>query len=388
MRLTRASRPAIVLAAAAVLAGLAAAPTATAAPSAPAVVLTSPEVGAGGAVENADGRVEVFALNSADGSVWHAWENTPGGSWHAFASLSGSSFQGPPVASINSDGTLAVFDIATNGHLYVDTQVTPGGAWTGWTSLGAPGGGLYGGPGYLAVGQNANGRLEAFVLGVSQAGVWHIWQKTPSGSWSGWSKLGGGSGCCLSVARNASGTLELFDSAGSSESVQHAYQESPGGAWSGWSSLDLSGAQVADAAQNPDGKLEVVATQDSSQYASLFAYQATPGGAWTGWTGMAGPPLSLSPAMVPVSNQFGSFLDAFAVSDGLPAWTYTTNSGDHFLPDWDTGGGPSDVLEGSSLAAVANSAGSVDVFATGSSGIIWLGQLSPRLFWSGWSNLG
>jgi hypothetical protein len=380
MRLARGSSLAILVVVAAVLAGLAAQPAATA------VVLTSPEVGQGGAVQNADGRVEVFALNTADGSVWHAWETSPGGAWHAFASLFGSSFQMAPVASINSNGTLAVFDIATDGHLYVDTQVSPGGAWTGWESLGAPGGGLYGGPGELAVGQNADGRLEVFAFGVSQVGVWHIWQTAPSGPWGGWAKLGGGSGCCLAVTRNADGRLEAFDSTQPSLVVQHVYQEGPGGSWSGWSSLGLSNAQVGAAAENPNGTLEVVATQSPSAYASLFASQAAPGGSWTGWTGMTGPSLSLSPTVINVANQYGSFLDAFAAGDGLLAWTYT-NSGDHFL-GWATASEPPGGIGGYSLAAVANTSGAVEVFATGSSDVIWLSQLSPSHVWSGWSDLG
>jgi hypothetical protein len=38
--------------------------------------------------------------------------------------------------------------------------------------------------------RNADGRLEAFVIGSDHA-LWHRWQLTPGDDWSGWASLGG-----------------------------------------------------------------------------------------------------------------------------------------------------------------------------------------------------
>jgi hypothetical protein len=42
--------------------------------------------------------------------------------------------------------------------------------------------------GFLRVGQNADGRLEIFTQGSDDA-LWHNWQLTPGGAWSGWYPL-------------------------------------------------------------------------------------------------------------------------------------------------------------------------------------------------------
>lgn len=41
----------------------------------------------------------------------------------------------------------------------------------------------------LAVGENADGRLEVFAVGSDHASS-HIWQTAPGGSWGGWNSLG------------------------------------------------------------------------------------------------------------------------------------------------------------------------------------------------------
>ena len=61
----------------------------------------------------------------------------------------------------------------------------------------------------IAVGGNADGRLEVFVRGTHNA-LWHNWQTAPNGGWSGWNSLGGGLTSDPVVGRNADGRLEVF----------------------------------------------------------------------------------------------------------------------------------------------------------------------------------
>ncbi|MBY7125955.1 hypothetical protein ILS93_28305, partial [Bacillus sp. 16GRE42] len=42
----------------------------------------------------------------------------------------------------------------------------------------------------LAIGKNADGRLEVFARGADRA-LWHIWQTAPNNGWSNWGSLGG-----------------------------------------------------------------------------------------------------------------------------------------------------------------------------------------------------
>ncbi|HEX2685575.1 MAG TPA: hypothetical protein VHN14_03115, partial [Kofleriaceae bacterium] len=80
--------------------------------------------------------------------------------------------------------------------LYHIWQVVPGGAWTGWASLG-------GWIDELSIAQNQDGRLEVFARG-SDGALYHIWQVAPGGAWTGWVSLGGWIDL-LDAAQNARG---------------------------------------------------------------------------------------------------------------------------------------------------------------------------------------
>ncbi len=149
----------------------------------------------------------------------------------------------------NADGRLEVFVRGTDGALHHNWQVTPNGGWSGWNSLG---GGITDSP---SVGSNADGRLEVFVRGTDGA-LHHNWQVTPNGGWSGWNSLGGGIVGRAAVGSNADGRLEVFVR-GTDGALHHNWQVTPNGGWSGWNSL---GGQITNdpaVGKNADGRLEV-----------------------------------------------------------------------------------------------------------------------------------
>src|SRR5215831_2523580 len=74
---------------------------------------------------------------------------------------------------------------------------------TQWTGLG---GWFTGEP---AVAKNTYGRLEAFVRGGDNS-VWHSYQNTPGGTWSGWTSLSGQIISNPAVGVNSDGTVEVF----------------------------------------------------------------------------------------------------------------------------------------------------------------------------------
>src|SRR5438034_899099 len=135
--------------------------------------------------------------------------------WNGWAALGGQLGGGAPVVGRNDDGRLEVFALGRTAlgpelvHIWQDPSSAVTG-WSDWASLGSPPGQFMSA---LAVGQNADGRLEVFASATDGA-VWHIWQDSgAAGGWSGWGSLGAPAGLklgTLGVGRDAAGRLELF----------------------------------------------------------------------------------------------------------------------------------------------------------------------------------
>ena len=174
------------------------------------------------------------------------------------------------VLAQNTDGRLEVAvpannDVGDQRAVWHRWQTAPNNGWAGWHSLGEPPGGFFA----LALGANADGRLELVAPAAFAGGdqeIWHRWQSTPGGGWSGWSSLGtaGGGELLTSVpvlARNADGRLELFVVAGDG-AVWHRWQTAPNNGWSPWANLGSKAGGFADlgVGTNADGRLELFAT--------------------------------------------------------------------------------------------------------------------------------
>jgi hypothetical protein len=230
---------------------------------------------------NQDGRLEVFAVTSV-GTLETIWQTTPNGGWSGWADLGtpgGVSLTASLAIELNSNGTLEVFAVATDGALWHLWQTTPNGSWSGWNGLGTPPGLTLGA---LAIGINQDGRLEVFA--IAQNALWHRWQLTPGGAWSGWSTLGAPAGVASltapTVARNADGRLEVF-AFGINDAVWHLWQTSPGGAWSSWDSLGGQPGGGPALGQNADGRLEVFAEDSNAPPDAVWhRWQVSPNGGW------------------------------------------------------------------------------------------------------------
>src|SRR5205823_2962193 len=170
-------------------------------------------------------------------------------------------------------------------------QVPAGGGWSGWGTLGAPAGVALVG---LAVGRNADGRLEAFAIGTDAA-LWHAWQLPAGGGWSGWDPLGAPPGVTLfapAAGRNADGRLEVF-AVGDQDTLWHRWQVSPGGGWDGWASLGtppgVAFLQAPAVGQNADGRLEVFAFATAGDVWHIWQDPLAANG-WPGWESLGGEP--------------------------------------------------------------------------------------------------
>ena len=135
---------------------------------------------------NADGRLEIFIIGN-DGTIHHAYQTVANGGWYtSWPSVGGWTFSSgaKPVAALNTNGTLDVLVIGTDGHL----DRVNSSNWSSWS-------GLPSSPAFTqnirpCLGVNPDGRLEVW-LTAPTADIVHVYQQTPGGTWYGWPSLGG-----------------------------------------------------------------------------------------------------------------------------------------------------------------------------------------------------
>ena len=339
-----------------------------------------------GGARNIDGRLEVFALDSA-GALWHIQQTSPGMNWNSWASLGVTpniNVLPDLVVEGNADGRLEIFALDSAGALWHTWQTSPGDGWFHWSPLGRPLGGASKG---LAVTQNADGRLEVFTLGNDGA-VWHIWQVAPNSSWSRWASLahppiGAPLGGPV-VGTNADGRLEVF-AVVSQDALWHIWQTSPGDGWFHWFSSGRPQVTLdwLDVIQNADGRLEVFALAEGRSLWHIW--QTAPNGPWSPWTsfGNGGPPgLSHIGAPHAAKNADGR-LEVFLTAPtlGIPdivLWHISQVTSGGSWGDWTSFDTPTNLSINSDVSVSENADGRLEVFLTNSDQTLWhAGQVTP-----------
>ncbi len=206
-----------------------------------------------------------------------------------------------PVLVSHADQSLEIFVVRNDLTVWHTWQVQPGGDWSGWKSLGRPGGPLAGTVGPLVAGINADGSVELFTTDAD--GAVQTCRQSAAGAgapWSDWNPLGSptanGSGARLAVVRNGNGELELF-MVGPGGTLWHRWQNQQGTGWSNWASLGQPALgtehfEVADLAVVMDrgGGLDLWATSPVPGPASAgsppwlwLRTQAVAGSDWYDW---------------------------------------------------------------------------------------------------------
>src|SRR5437588_1986690 len=168
-------------------------------------------------------------LQSTRGSVWHTVQPTPSSAFGSWSRLGDAAGAGQIAVGSNADGRLEVFAVDTADRLaWHIAQTAPNGSFGGWSWLRDAKG-----VGQIAVGKNADGRLEVFAVDTAAGLAWHITQDAPNGSFGGWSRLFDAAGLTagpgqITVGSNADGCLDVFtlDTAGH---VCHTAQTAPNG---------------------------------------------------------------------------------------------------------------------------------------------------------------
>jgi acylphosphatase len=343
---------------------------------------TNPSVG-----KNDDGRLEVFTVAS-DNTLWHRRQTTPGVDWGNWASLGQPlpGLNGYTAVAANQDGRLEVFGTGIDGALWHIWQGAPNGTWSTWNSLGNPTGVdlvLS-----MNVHVNTDGRLEIFMAGSDNA-LWHIWQVAPNRTWSTWKSLGtppGTNSISYPVAsENADGRLEAFV-IGSDNALWHIWQATPAGSWGGWSSL--AKPPVANAffvpfvRKNDDGRLEVFTVGTDGTLWHIW--QVAPNRAWSNWASLGNPPTANVQSPPSVRKNKDGRLEAFSICSDGALWHIAQVAPGSVWGSWDSLGTPSkSVILSAGPIVVENTDGRLEAFVGGSDNALWhTWQVSPGGNWS------
>jgi acylphosphatase len=184
-----------------------------------------------------------------------------------------------PIVGRNQDGRLEIFIVGQSEKLYHRYQTSPNNS-NGWNDKWEDLGGKWNRFNFPSIGQNADGRLEIFIVGQSEK-LYHRYQTSPNNSngWNDkWEDLGGKWNANPVVANNADGRLEIFI-VGKSEKLYHTWQISPSNGWNDkWE--DLGGKWNANpvVANNADGRLEIFIVGQSEKL--YHTWQISPSNGW------------------------------------------------------------------------------------------------------------
>jgi len=337
--------------------------------------------------KNANGFLEIFTV-ATDETLWHSKQTTLGNEWGAWTSLGQplSGLNGYTAVASNKDGRLEVFCTGIDGALWHIWQIAPNGNWGAWTSLGKPTGVAL----VLSINvlQNSDGRLEVFMAGSDNA-VWNIWQTAPNGNWSTWGFLGmppGTNSISNPVSgENADGRLEVFV-IGSDNALWHKWQSVAGGTWGGWYSLGKPSSANAfftpSVSKNDDGRLEVFTVGTDGALWQLW--QVAPNGTWSNWASLGNPPTAnVQSAPCVIKNQDGR-LEAFNICSDGALWHIWQITPGGVWGSWGSLGMPyNSVTLSSGPLVIENFDGRLEAFVGGSDNALWHAwQVLPGGNWS------
>jgi hypothetical protein len=222
---------------------------------------------------NSDGRLELFALAASDGSqyVVHIWQQSPNGAWvSGWANLQNGEFiAASMMIGTNQSGTLEVF-VINNGSLSHCYQLTPGGNWSEWDSLGAP----PSPPQTMAVVCDISGKLELFATCANQTGSLIVQSPSGTGGWTSWTSnwwTWCPIGAAPSLAAAPTGSSNAYWAVGKDGNVYSC----DGKNWSALSLPDSDSAEFASVDQ--DGSLWVFSARGTLYHHSNGSFQVMPG---------------------------------------------------------------------------------------------------------------
>jgi hypothetical protein len=255
--------------------------------------VTDPQPFAGDKVQqvaatvDASGQLQLVALTTSGDLIRQRQMSAGNLNWNAPQKIAGISAKQVAIAANSNNGNLLeIFFIDHHNVLSHLRQQNVADDVNGW-GLGSPL--LQNNPTAkeFAIGQNADGRLELFVVDTNTH-LFHIWQTSTADTtqWSDKTRFAGYSANQVTVARNQDGRLEIFY-VGTDDSLYHNWQVVPNGDWIGETNVPgYSGKQIAVAQNAGDGHLEVIWIDKNNVV--QHSWQVVPNAGWVNTNGTGG----------------------------------------------------------------------------------------------------
>ncbi len=314
---------------------------------------------------NADGRLEVFALSAKDRTLWHRWQLAPNGGWSGWVQA------GPAMAcriavGTNADGRIELFGIRDGSReIWHSWQTYPSGPFSAWTGFAGP-------AKDVTVGRNADGRMEIFARNPVTLEIFSNYQVAPSAGWAGWGMFAGPA-ASVSVGRNADGRMEVFARNPASLAVFHRYQVAPNAGWSGWAQFSGPALDVT-VATDYQGRQQIFARSPGDQHLWHVA-QVGPNSGWSGWEDYSGAYVgSVRMGLAPWG------LSVYITDDRKGTWELNQNQG--VWTGWYNNSGP--VTVAPTPAMEEN--GRANQFAIMSDGRVFRRITNSSLEWLAWTD--
>jgi eukaryotic-like serine/threonine-protein kinase len=332
------------------------------------------------AAANPDGSPEVVA-RAPNGTLRAA--RTAHGSWSPWITLPGGpAYTGDPAVATAKDGRLIVFARAETGQVAEIWQTSPGSmSWQGPILLGTTI--THSSPAAVTW---PDGHLEVFAV-LSDARVGYVSQSsTPgSGTWTGWTSLGGPVTGPPAVALDAAGHPQVF-AATAGRLLVHDYYLN--GHWAGWVQAPGKARYVGvpGIAANADGRLEVFARSTNGDLLHVWQLPGT-GIRWGGPGRLAENGCSTDPAVFGGAHgEHGGHLEAFCMNSHFGFSVFHTLQ---LSPKPGTPWSPWQSLKGSSDGAVTALQTSTisEILARTASGALAYETWTAQHGWSSWSML-
>jgi Tectonin domain len=272
---------------------------------------------------NADGRIELLALDSAD-HVFDRSQNAGGGNtWAPWVQLDG--LLSSVAAETNADGRIEIFGVNAAGTVFHRSQTSPNAAsWTTWSTLD-------GTASRVAATHLQDGRLV--LVGVNAASQVFVRAQTApnTADWQPWSTL---DGLLTDVAAevNQNGQIQLFG-VNSAGTIFYRTQTGPSvTSWTSWSVLDgaLTRIAVSGEVSLPTthilGPIRLAGVNSGSSV--FIRRQNGTADLWTGWTHLDGLLTNITTTMdtdarihVFGVNSAGTVFQRFETRPGSDAFT-------------------------------------------------------------------
>jgi len=316
-----------------------------------------------------------ITVGGADCDLDEAWA-TDFGQWgHGTGGGGGGvTASGPEIAvGPNADGRLELFTVRS-GELLTAWQTSVSGPFSDMAGLGGA---------YLstnvATANNADGRMQVFVVG-GDGRVYSKWQTSVNSSFSDWFDTNGPVSRGIATGVNADGRLEVFAVDGDG-ALQTSFQTSVNGSLSEW--YDLGGAELSGilaTANNADGRMQVFAVGgDGILYTK---WQTSVNGSFSDWLSLGGTQVR---GIATGLNADGRIQVFGSGVDGVLHTVFQTGVNGSF-GDWvDLGGEQLSAR----VAAGQNEDGRLEVFVLGGDGAVYTRvQTSLNGPLSDWVDLG